>query len=93
MKGAATGSKGVKRPTDRPAERTVSPFMKATAVAELLRQRHGEGNARKVALTEQRKARRARSKRRFAFWAEVAARIKNENCNNAENTRGATGPL
>jgi len=34
-----------------------------------------EANARKVALTEQRRAKRARSKKRFAFWADVAARV------------------
>ncbi len=36
-------------------------------------------NARKIALTEQRRAKRARSKKRFAFWAEVAAQIENGN--------------
>jgi hypothetical protein len=49
--------------------------MKAPAAAELLRAQHGESNARKVALTEQRRAKRARSRKRFAFWADVAARI------------------
>jgi hypothetical protein len=49
--------------------------MKAPAAAALLRERHGEANARKIALTEQRRAKRARSRRRFAFWADVAARI------------------
>jgi hypothetical protein len=49
----------------------------AAAQAAQLRERHGEANARKVALTEQRRARRARSKRRFAFWAAVATLIEN----------------
>ena len=48
----------------------------------MLRERYGEANARKIALMEQRRARRARSKKRFAFWAEVAARIKNGTSNN-----------
>ncbi len=67
--------------------------MKAPVAVALLRERHGEADARKIALTEQRRAKRARSKKRFAFWADVAARIENGNCNNTENTRGATGPL
>jgi hypothetical protein len=57
----------------------------STAVALLLEQ-HGEAEARKIALTEQRRARRARSKKRFAFWADVAARIENGNCNNTVDT-------
>jgi hypothetical protein len=57
----------------------VSHFMKVPSAATLLRERYGEANARKVALMEQRRARRARSKRRFAFWAEVAAQIENGN--------------
>ena len=63
--------------------------MKAPAAAALLREQHGEADARKIALTEQRRAKRARSKKRFAFWAEVAAQIENGNCNNAANTRRA----
>jgi hypothetical protein len=67
----------------------VSHFMKASGAAALLRERHGEADARKIALTEQRRAKRARSKRRFAFWADVAARIENGNSNNAAHTRAA----
>ena len=80
---------GAKQPTERP----VSHFMKPPAAVALLRAQYGEAEARKVALTEQRRAKRARSKKRFAFWADVAARIENVSPNNAENTRGATGPL
>jgi hypothetical protein len=57
------------------------------AAVASLREQHGEADARKIALTEQRRAKRARSKKRFAFWAEVAARIENGNCNSAANTR------
>ena len=70
-------------------DRTVSHFMKAAAAAALLRAQHGESQARKIALTEQRRAKRARSKKRFAFWADVAAQIENGNCNNAADTRPA----
>ena len=65
-------------------DRRVSHFMKAPVAVALLRERHGEANARKIARTEQRRARRARSKKRFAFWADVAARIENGNFNDAE---------
>jgi hypothetical protein len=87
MNGRATERGGEKLPTERPTERTVSHFMKAPAAAGLLRERYGEAEARKVALTEQRRARQARSKRRFAFWADVAAQIKNENGDSAASTR------
>jgi hypothetical protein len=53
--------------------------MKAPVAVAPLRERHGEADARKIALTEQRRARRPRSKRRFYFWADVAARIEMEN--------------
>jgi hypothetical protein len=86
MKWRATESGGASRRDGR-----VSHFMKAPAAVALLRERHGEANARMIALTEQRRARRARSKRRFAFWGEVAARIEKGNCNNAADTRPAAG--
>jgi hypothetical protein len=73
----------------RQQEHNVSHFMKAPTAVALLRDRYGEANARKVALTEQRRAKRARSKKRFAFWGEVAARIETGNCNNAADTRPA----
>ena len=82
MNGRMTGNEGAKRPPDR----TVTHFMKVPAAVALLRERHGEADARKIALTEQRRAKRARSKKRFAFWGEVAALIENGNCNNAANT-------
>ena len=63
--------------------------MKVPVAVALLREVHGGADARKVALTEQRRAKRARSKKRFAFWADVAARIENVSLNNAANTRPA----
>ena len=84
MKGRATGSGGANGRDGR-----VSHFMKAPVAVALLRERHGEAIARKIALTEQRRARRARSKKRFAFWADVAARIENGNCNDAAAPRPA----
>ena len=79
MKGRETGNGGVNGRGER-----VSHFMKAPTAVAILREQHGEAIARKIALTEQRRAKRARSKRRFAFWADVAARIENENCNDVE---------
>jgi hypothetical protein len=80
MKGQETGNEG---------DRQVSNFMKVPTAVAVLRERHGEAKARKVALTEQRRARRARSKRRFAFWADVAAQIENGNSNDAANSAAA----
>ena len=71
MNGRATGN-GAANGRDR----RVSHFMKVPAAVALLRAQHGEADARKIALMEQRRAKRARSKRRFAFWGEVAARIE-----------------
>jgi len=85
MKGRATGSGGANG-----RDRRVSHFMKVPAAVALLCEQHGEAEARSVALTEQRRARRARSKKRFAFWADVAAQIENGNCNSAAHT-GAAG--
>jgi hypothetical protein len=86
MNGRATESGGANG-----RDRRVSHFMQAPAVAAQLRERHGEANARMIALQEQRKARRARSKRRFAFWGEVAARIEKGKGDSAANTRPAAG--
>jgi hypothetical protein len=54
-----------------------SRFTNPPAAAARLCARHGELDAHKIALKEQRRAKRARSKRRFAFWAEVATQIAN----------------
>ena len=67
------------RGTGGPAKtRTASHFMKPTVAAELLRAQHGEENARKIALQEQQRARRARSRRRFEFWDAVVAQIERD---------------
>ena len=58
-----------------PKTRTVSHFMEVSVAVELLRAQHGAQNARKIALQEQQKARRARSRRRFKFWTDVATTI------------------
>jgi hypothetical protein len=44
--------------------------------AELLCGRHGEAKARKLVEREQKRARRARSRKQFAFWAAVAVEIE-----------------
>ena len=43
---------------------------------ELLCDRHGEAKARKLAEREQKRARQARSRKQFAFWAAVVAEIE-----------------
>jgi len=62
-------------------DRRVSHFMKVPTAVALLRARHGDVTARKMAREEQQKAKRARSKRRFAFWGDVVMRIENGNPN------------
>jgi hypothetical protein len=58
------------KPSLRPRRRDVS------RTAELLCDRHGEATARKLAGREQKRARRARSRKQFAFWAAVAVEIE-----------------
>jgi hypothetical protein len=43
---------------------------------ELLCDRHGDAKARKLVGLEQKRARRARSRKQFAFWAAVVAEIE-----------------
>ena len=50
----------------------VSHFIHPFKAAGLLSSRHGELPAQKLAMSELRKARRARSRKRFNFWAAVA---------------------
>ena len=56
-------------------DRDVSHFMRPPAAVARLCAQHGEVGAREIALKEQRRAKRARSKRRFVFWSEVATQI------------------
>jgi hypothetical protein len=55
--------------------RDLSHFMTPPVAAARLCARRGEVGAREIALKEQRRAKRARSKRRFVFWGEVARQI------------------
>jgi hypothetical protein len=55
--------------------KTVSHFMKASVAVKILLAQHGEANAWRIAMREQRKARRARSRRRFNFWVAVTTLI------------------
>jgi hypothetical protein len=57
---------------------TVTRGTKVTAIVESLVDAHGATEATKLALTEQRKARRARSRKRFDFWAAVLSQIGQE---------------
>ena len=57
-------------------ESPISLRMSVPAAIELLRERHGVLEAIKMADLEKRKARMARSRKRFAFWAEVSAQME-----------------
>ena len=48
----------------------------ASAVAELLFSRNGRAKALQIARLELMKARRARSRKRFDFWTDVARRME-----------------
>jgi hypothetical protein len=56
----------------------VSHFMSIPTVVARLRNWHGEAKAHQVAVSELQRARRARSRRRFNFWAAVAEQIRKE---------------
>ena len=56
-------------------EQSVSRFVYATKVAARLTAEHGELFAQKLAMAGLRKARRARSRRQFNFWTEVASQL------------------
>ena len=58
-----------------PKTRTVSHFMEVSVAVELLRAQHGAEDARRIALREQRRARRARSRSRFNLWTDVTTAI------------------
>ena len=55
---------------------SMSRRMSVSAVISLLRDRHGEATACKMARLEQLKARRARSRKRFDFWTAVATQMQ-----------------
>ena len=58
-----------------PKTRAVSHFTKVSVAVELLLAQQGAENAWKIALREQQRARRARSRRRFNFWTDVTTAI------------------
>jgi hypothetical protein len=56
--------------------RLTPPRRDVPETVELLCYRHGDAKARKLAGLEQKRARRARSRKQFAFWAAVVAEIE-----------------
>jgi hypothetical protein len=55
----------------------ISDRMTISAVIGLLREEHGDAKASGLARAQQHKARRARSRKRFNFWREIALRLEN----------------
>jgi len=55
---------------------TMPRRMSIPDAVDWLRSRHGGDKARRLARLEQQKARRARSRKRFAYWAAVAAELE-----------------
>ena len=66
----------------------MSRRMRVSAVIALLRDRHGEATACKMARLERLKARRARSRKRFDFWTAVATEMQHGRlgCEPAQNS-------
>lgn len=61
----------------------MSALPRGTSVAgaiDWLCRRHGGAKAHRLVRQEQRKARRARSRKRFEFWAAVAAQMEAGDC-------------
>jgi hypothetical protein len=54
----------------------VSSFINPCKAAGLLSSKHGALPAHRLAMSELKKARRARSRRRFNFWAAVATQLE-----------------
>jgi hypothetical protein len=64
-----------------PARRAIKPILTprrrdVPETVELLCNRHGEAKARKLAEREQKRARQARSREQFGFWAAVVVEIE-----------------
>ncbi len=61
--------------------RRISPFMRAPTAAKILREQYGEAEAGKLAARELQSAKRARSRKRFVFWAAVAKSLASHEAN------------
>jgi len=75
----------------RNTEPTVSYKMNEDLAASLLVEGLGHIQAHRRALREQQNARRARSRKRFAFWMSVASEIKNLKSVHDENEKPLDG--
>ena len=79
---ARANGHGERRPTHQAA---VSHYMEPEDAVALLRARHGDAGARSIALKELQRAKRARSKRRFVFWGDVATQIECDHLTGTES--------
>ena len=67
--------------------RSVSHFMNIAKVTSILWEEHGDLSAQKLAMTEVRKARRARCRKRFHFWTSVASQLSDQSRAAVSKTR------
>ena len=66
---------------------SASHYMGVDAAADLMVEEHGDAKAHKEVWLEQQSARRARSRRRFAFWSAVAEKIEERRSNSSLGSR------
>ena len=67
--------------------------MTISAAIGLLREAHGEAKALEMARMEQRRARQARSRKRFDFWQEIALRLEGGASQAPKSNDGGDSPM
>jgi hypothetical protein len=67
--------------------------MSIPAAIGLLREAHGDAKAGEVARMELRRARRARSRKQFNFWREIAIRLESEADQAPNSNDGGNHPM